>query len=157
MRREQAIGLSLVVLILAGAGGVASLRARRTNTPVGRTAQPQERSPAADRREAMLERSLSVIEEGDRAAARDRWDLDYAADLLGPDPAVHLDWVRSRTVLVPYRGVLRGPVGVLLDRQGNSLDRALLLATLLERSGHEVRLAQGELPEPRARALLPSL
>ena len=50
-----------------------------------------------------------------------------------------------------------GPCGVLMDRQGNSLDRALLLATLLEKAGHTVRLAHGELARGQAVDLLPTL
>ena len=41
--------------------------------------------------------------------------------------------VRSHTVWVPYRGLLRGATGVLMDRRGDSLDRAELLAMRLER------------------------
>jgi hypothetical protein len=40
---------------------------------------------------------------------------------------------------------------------GNSLDRALLLATLLQRAGHTVRLAHGEYSEEQAGAMLPDL
>ena len=54
-------------------------------------------------------------------------------------------WVRDHTRWVPYRGVLRGADGVLLDRQGNSLDRSLLLHALLEDAGHEARLVRGQL------------
>jgi hypothetical protein len=43
---------------------------------------------------------------------------------------------------------------VLLDRVGSNLDRAVLLAELLSRSGHEVRLAHAELSQDRARELL---
>jgi hypothetical protein len=43
------------------------------------------------------------------------------------------------------------------SRQGNSLDRALLLARLLEIAGHPVRLAHGQLTEEEAAALLPTL
>jgi hypothetical protein len=53
--------------------------------------------------------------------------------------------------------VLRGPIGVLMDRQGNSLDRAILLATLLQRAGHGARLAHGELTADKVREFLPTL
>src|SRR6185312_14039863 len=66
-------------------------------------------------------------------------------------------WVRDRTMWLPYQGELRGPVGVLLDRGGSSLDRALLLAELLRLSGQTVRLAHAMLPADRASALLARL
>src|SRR5947207_753763 len=51
-------------------------------------------------------------------------------------------------------GELRGAAGVLMDRCGNSLDRALLLAEMLRTVGFEARLARGELPEKQASELL---
>jgi hypothetical protein len=73
---------------------------------------------------------------------------------IGTEPESILAWVTHNTRLVGYRGSLRGAKGVLLDRSGNSLDRALLLATLLHNAGHEVRLARATLNENQARALL---
>jgi len=46
---------------------------------------------------------------------------------------------------------------VLMDRQGNGLDRALLLADLLRRAGHSVRLARAVIPFELAVAMLPEL
>jgi len=63
-------------------------------------------------------------------------------------------WVRDETRLVPYRGALRGASGVLLDREGNSLDRALLLQDLLDALGYDTRLARGTLSEEAAAGLL---
>ena len=57
------------------------------------------------------------------------------------DPQKMLDWVRDNTRLVPYEGSLRGALGVLMDRNGNSLDRSILLARLLE-----LPRVRGELP-----------
>ena len=53
---------------------------------------------------------------------------------VGNDPAAMRAWVAREAYLVPYRGLLRGVVGVLMDRCGNSLDRAMLLAALLARA-----------------------
>jgi hypothetical protein len=108
-------------------------------------------------RVALLEDSLKAVENGLREAPRDRWDPDYVIRTVGKDPQVLFRWVRDNTSWIPYRGELRGPVGVLMDRQGNALDRALLLATLLERSGHRVRLARGQLTRDDAAAVLPEL
>ena len=71
--------------------------------------------------------------------------VDAAQQALGDDPEVLFRWVRDETRWLPYAGALRGADGVMLDRMGSSLDRALLLAALLERAGHEVRLVRAPL------------
>lgn len=63
---------------------------------------------------------------------------DYDAELI-------VEWVRDQTRWVPYQGVLRGARGVLLDRTGNTLDRNLLLYTLLLDAGYDARLARSQL------------
>jgi hypothetical protein len=102
---------------------------------------------------SQLERSLMAIEDGQREAPRDRWDPQYLVDTVGIEPADLYAYVRDNTAWVPYRGALRGPAGVLLDRRGNALDRALLLADMLTRAGHEVRLARATLSEDAAGAI----
>ena len=81
--------------------------------------------------------------------------LDVAAALAtmagGEDGAVDADtvfaWVRDETGYVPYRGALRGPAGVLMDRIGNALDRATLLRELLHAAGYETVMVHGTLDE----------
>lgn len=87
------------------------------------------------------------------AAELPRAEFDPAAlaAKLGKDPQAHFEWVRDHTWWAPYRGLLRGSKGVMLDRVGSSLDRAVLLGDLLRRAGHTVRLAHAELPENVAR------
>jgi hypothetical protein len=104
-----------------------------------------------------LENSLRAIEDGDREAPRDRWDPAYIVEQLGDRPEDLFAWVRDNTYWIPYRGVLRGPAGVLMDRLGNSLDRSLLLARLLRKAGHPVRLARAELTRDQALGLLPAM
>ena len=82
---------------------------------------------------------------------RAEFDSAALAAKLGKDPRAHFEWVRDRTWWAPYRGLLRGSKGVMLDRVGSSLDRAVLLGDLLRRAGHTVRLAHAELPENVAR------
>lgn len=55
-------------------------------------------------------------------------------------------WVAERVGWLPYRGALRGPRGLLIERRGNSLDQSLLLAEALRVTGLEVRLAHAVLP-----------
>ncbi len=92
----------------------------------------------------------------DRDLPRDTFDVRAAANQIGNDPDKIFAWVRDNTAYVPYRGSLRGPVGVLLDRSGNSLDRSLLLARLLQIAGQQVRLAHGTLPDDKSVQLLKS-
>ena len=95
---------------------------------------------------------LIVAEAADLPRAE--FDPAALAAKLGKDPQAHFEWVRDHTWWAPYRGLLRGSKGVMLDRVGSNLDRAVLLGDLLRRSGHKVRLAHAELPAARARELL---
>jgi hypothetical protein len=147
----------IVVVALLALGGGAALWYARDRSPSAAAAPGRlpELSPAE--RLTALDNSLRAISDGVRDAPRDRWDPAYVAEHVGADPEVLRKWVQVNTRWIPYRGVLRGPVGVLMDRQGNSLDRALLLVRLLAQSGHSARLARAELPLERAMRLLPEL
>ena len=81
-------------------------------------------------------------------------DPDVLLEQSDYDPQKLLEWIRQETTWVPYHGSLRGASGVLMDRLGNSLDRSLLLATLLEEAGFETRLARIPLPGDVAASLL---
>src|SRR5581483_8941313 len=94
-----------------------------------------------------LRNSMQAIEDGERDGPRDRWDPQYVVDQTGVDRNALVAWVRGNVTWVPYQGALRGAVGVLMDRQGNSLDQSLLLAELLRLAGHETRLAHGALSQ----------
>ena len=90
------------------------------------------------------------------AADLPRAEFDPAALVakLGKDPRTLFEWVRDHTWWAPYRGLLRGSRGVMLDRLGSNLDRAVLLGDLLRHAGYTVRLAHAQLPEARAHELL---
>ena len=81
------------------------------------------------------------LEKALRATPCERFDPQAVVELVGRAPEKLAAWVRDNTALFPYRGALRGPVGTLMDRGGNSLDRSLLLAELLQAIGQETRLA----------------
>ncbi len=76
----------------------------------------------------------------------DATDFDVRAlqKTTGTTPASLTRWVRDETRWVPYAGALKGARGTLLARQGNLLDRNLLLAALLEAGGREARLVHFE-------------
>jgi len=105
---------------------------------------------AADR----LGRLFDALEEALDEIPRDTFEPEAIVNKVGWEPEKLFEWVRDNTYLVPYRGSLRGPIGVLMDRLGNSLDRALLLHELLTVAGHKARLVQGTLPEERAEKVL---
>jgi hypothetical protein len=88
---------------------------------------------------------------------RDTFDPQAVVDNVGEIPKSLFEWVRDETLLVPYQGSLRGPTGVLMDRRGNSLDRALLLYELLRLAGYETRLVQGSLTDNKAKEILEAI
>lgn len=92
-----------------------------------------------------------------RRGSREAWDPAAVVGMVGNDRGALFTWVRDRTALVPYRGSLRGAVGVVMDRVGNSLDRSLLLADLLSHAGHTVRLATAPLEAEAVARLTASL
>ena len=104
-----------------------------------------------------LEQQLEVVRELREQMPRDRFDPAAIVAEVGTDPAALFDWVASETDFVPYQGALRGAVGVLMDRRGNSLDRALLLDTLLKSAGHSTRMVRATLDESSAEGLLASI
>src|SRR5262245_56819976 len=93
------------------------------------------------------------LEQDTKELPRDSFDPKAIVDRVGSDPQKLYEWVRDQTTLVAYRGTLRGPSGVLMDRVGNSLDRALLLCELLRLAGLEVQLAHGTLSAEQAAEL----
>ena len=108
------------------------------------------RAQAAERLPYLLDTASSMEEE----LQKETFDPQAVVDSIGDDPAALFGWVRDKTFYVLYRGALRGPVGVLMDRLGNSLDRSLLLAELLTLAGYEVRFAHATLDQQTVDGLL---
>jgi hypothetical protein len=59
-------------------------------------------------------------------------------------------FVRDKIGFESYSGILRGADGTFHARAGNSLDRAMLLAAILQSNKIPVRLVTGQLPQPQA-------
>jgi hypothetical protein len=154
--------LALGMCATIAASGMTSLGSRSAST-----AQPAQisvfnlagLSPAekAARRKQLADYMGKLYDALDAAAQNiPRQDFDAQAILqkIGNDPEKLFEWVRDNTWWVPYRGALRGPAGVLMDRLGNSVDRSLLLAELLRLAGHNARLARADLTQEQAQKLL---
>jgi transglutaminase-like putative cysteine protease len=88
---------------------------------------------------------------------RSLFEIDPLAAKLGSNPAVIFQFVRDQIRVEPYPGVLRGGLGTLICRSGNSLDRSLLLAALLQKAGLSARIARGTLSAQSAAALVARL
>lgn len=124
-----------------------------TQPDVLQLADPARRKQVAD----YMSYLYRAIEQGVRAGTLDGARPAEVVAHVGRDPGQLLEWVRHNTFWVPYRGTLRGPVGVLADRLGNSLDRSLLLLELLRLAGHRVRLAAASLTDTQVDDLLAHL
>ena len=85
---------------------------------------------------------------------RSLFEIDALGARLGSDPAAIFHFVRDEIRFEPYTGVLRGALGTLICRAGNSLDRSLLLAALLEKAGFTTQIASGQLTAEQARILV---
>ena len=68
-----------------------------------------------------FDQQFRAIEAFAATVPKDTFDPEAVLAKTGRDPSAIFYWVRDSTLWVPYRGVLRGPVGVLMDRKGNDL------------------------------------
>ncbi|HEX8915329.1 MAG TPA: hypothetical protein VF796_23450, partial [Humisphaera sp.] len=118
--------------------------------PTAPAAAPADRPPPTA---AELTKLLSAVEAARKANPRETFDVAAAVAGAGSDPAAIHAWVRDRVAWVSYRGSLRGPVGTLMDRTGNSLDRSSLLAEMLRTAGKSARLARADLTPAQVAAL----
>lgn len=107
--------------------------------------RPSETPAIAERARSEAEGLFALVEQARDQLPRTSFSPAAVVAAVGTDPEDLLRWVREETYLVPYRGALRGPRGVLMDRVGNSLDRALLLGALLLAAEHPARLLTAEL------------
>jgi len=139
-------------LALALLGLLGLLLAPRALTPGKQTAKTDLAQAARD-----LEKLYANLEAKDRALPAETFDPAAVVRRVGNDPRRLFEWVRDNTYWVPYQGSLRGPVGVLVDRVGSTLDRALLLAELLRIAGHNVQIARAALSDAEAAKLCASL
>lgn len=134
-------------------GGANHLNAQSAPLPVEAAKPGVSSGPSPAETVDRLQRYFQAMEAVRRDIPRETFDIPAVVASVGNDPAGLLAWVRDHTAWVPYHGALRGPLGVLMDRRGNSLDRATLLAEMLRTSGGTVRLVHAQLSEATARKL----
>lgn len=101
-----------------------------------------------------LDRLYAALDVISSKIDRSQFEIDAAADHVGSDPAAIFHFVRDQIRYEPYVGVLRGALGTLLCRAGNSLDRSLLLAAMLEKAGFRTQIASGQLNASQAQVLV---
>ncbi len=145
IRAELALLITFSLAVVACSPGPGS-------TPSGTTA------PAISSRAPGTKQNLNAL----RLPVPATFDLThvepgYFASALGNDPVRIFEFVRDQIGYEVYPGVLRGPRGTLLALAGNSLDRAILLGTLLQHAGYQVRYAAGTLRDAEARELVTSM
>ncbi len=148
--RMTALRIRTCVILTAAAIAVAACS--------GGTPGPQSRVEPAQGGPGMNRRPLEALP----LPVSRTYDLTHVeaahfAKALGKDPVRIFEFVRDNIAFEAYPGVLRGPRGTLLARAGNAVDRAALLAALLEAAGQQVRYARGVLSEADARALVQSM
>lgn len=133
-KRRLSSSLILSLMLLAGFIGVPPATAAATQAPNLEDYRDRVFTVADHYEETDLE--LSVLTES----------LDF-------EPLNAFRFVRDEIALHPYHGVLRGQQGVLAVRAGNALERATLLANLIQDMGLDARLVLGELSADRQREL----
>jgi hypothetical protein len=145
-RRQWLQPISLAMSIVMAGSSLAA--------PAGVQLVPSDNQLTSQKVADRLEKLFPALDAADRELPRDTFDPQAVLEKVGREPKTLFGWVRDETYLVPYRGVLRGATGVLMDRVGNSLDRALLLSSLLRSAGQQVRLAHGTLSKEQAQHVL---
>lgn len=127
-----------LLMVLSWSGATRTAQAQTAAAASPGAGEPTARD--MDSARASLESTCKLLEAVQKDLPREGFDPKAVVESNGRDPSKLTAWVRDHTSWVPYRGVLRGPIGVLQDRCGGTLDRTLLLAELLTNAGREVRL-----------------
>ena len=102
---------------------------------------------------AQLDSALFTLEEARDAVDEAAFNPAALAESLGKDPARIYDFVKYQIGYHPYSGLLRFGPGALMQRAGNSCDKAALLGEMLIAAGEKVQFVLGELSPSDAERL----
>lgn len=94
-----------------------------------------------------LEQWLSLQEQMRGLVDRRFIELNTALDATEFDIDEIVRFVEQQIAFEAYPGLVRGALGTLQSRAGNSLDQAILLATLLKDAGYDARIVQANLSD----------
>lgn len=88
---------------------------------------------------------------------RSQFDLDTLLEKLNFDADEIINFVTEEIHFEQYAGLLRGAQGTLMNRAGNALDQAVLLAALLNDAGYEARIKRADISDKLATTLVQQL
>ena len=148
----QAAALAAAVAIIA-----ATLPLRSPDTVAASTAGGATPTPSSATTPMEPIDPVALLNTVDRVASRigrSDWDVESRADTLPEGVEAAFALVRDEVAYEPYAGALRGAWGAYSSRAGNAVDRALLLAHLLNRKGIKTRFAFGRLQQQDRERLL---
>lgn len=116
------------------------------------TATREALAPAAAPAEGSPQPVSSQLDDVAKALVPQDYEIAALAKSL-PDVDSAFGFVRDKIRFESYSGILRGGQGTLDARAGNALDRAMLLAAILQSNKVSVRIVTGQLPEAQAQQL----
>lgn len=85
---------------------------------------------------------------------RSQFELGALLEKLNFDADEIIRFLKEDIAFEQYPGLLRGAQGTLMSRAGNTLDQAVLLASLLNDAAYESRILKGELNTSQIKQLL---
>lgn len=154
--------VSLLVVTLAVLPGPWSMHAAaassaRDSRPAGGQKPLADASGQAGVYRAGLDRIAALLGDLRKSLDRTAFDFDALLESLDHDAARIIEFSKRDIAFEQYPGVLRGPLGTLFSRAGNSIDQSMFLAKLLRDAGYDARIAWVRLDDSKASAVLQAM
>jgi len=121
------------------------------------TSELAEASPTYQEAVAYVDEFSGLINGLQNTLDRSQFELDALIEKLDFDADQIVQFVTDDIYLELYSGSLRGALGTLLARSGNSLDQSILLATLLKSAGYDAQISRGTLDDDDVGLLIKQL